>query len=210
MNGVEALWTSVSAPGSITTMRVGCSLVFGYAGVLKLVNPTHVTKAAAAIGLVRPPNRWFGRTIGTWELSLALLIVNPQTVRAAGLLVGVTAMTFFVFLRIVLRRGVSVPCACFGFDNEPASRNDVVRAQAISLVALLVCVAPQRSFVNPPWLVASCVASCGLATPLLIGSWKRLEALGRTLDQKLDWDWILQHDDSFLVASAIDKIAVER
>lgn len=121
-------------------MAAACLLaaVFAWAGAAKLGQPAETAAGFAALGLDRPAA--LARAVPVVELALAVgLLAAPAAGAAAALLL---LAAFTAVLARALRRGVEVPCACFGrAGGPPLSWVEVARNGLLAALAALALAA---------------------------------------------------------------------
>ncbi|MEO3748741.1 MauE/DoxX family redox-associated membrane protein [Plantactinospora sp. B5E13] len=108
------------------------------------------------------PHRYV-RTVGVAMLTTetaALVLLVPTATSVAGLtLAAVTIAGFAGSIAWLSRRGVSVPCRCFGVSTRPMGRAEVIRNVLLSLLAGAAAVAApaarQPELAQPETLLAA-------------------------------------------------------
>lgn len=109
------------------------AVIFAWAGAAKLSRPAATATGFAALGLPRP--KVLARTVPAVELVLGVALLSapsPAAAAALALLAGFSAV-----LARALRRGVAVPCACFGQPGgPPLSLVDLIRNALLAALAV--------------------------------------------------------------------------
>lgn len=142
---------------------------FAWAGAAKLGRTAEVAAGFAALGLRLPGALARGVPVVELVLAVALLAAPAAGGAAAlGLLAG-----FSTVLVRALRRGVEVPCACFGqVAGPPLSWFDVVRNALLAALALLALTAGLVPRV-PGFVAAAAVLLTTLAAAALLAVLRR-------------------------------------
>ena len=91
------------------------SVIFAYAGLLKIMDPTGLKISIDAYKLVPEWVAWMGAYYLPWvELLCAIsLWIRPVRAAAAGLIVGMMGV-FIVAISQAWARGLNFECGCFG------------------------------------------------------------------------------------------------
>ena len=121
-------------------MAAACVLAvtFAWAGAAKLGQPAETAAGFAGLGLARPAA--LARAVPVVELALAVTLLAVPAVGAAAALALLAG--FSAVLARALRRGVEVPCACFGSPGGlPLSRFDLARNGLLAALAALALTA---------------------------------------------------------------------
>jgi hypothetical protein len=79
------------------------------------------------------------------ELAVAVLVALPWTVIPGLALAAGTLIVFGIAVWSALRRGVTVPCRCFGWSDAPVSRTHLVRNGVLVAIAATGLVARQAA-----------------------------------------------------------------
>lgn len=117
----------------------GCALalIFAWAALSKLRNPTRTATTFRALGLPAPTA--LARVVPATELAIAAALI---TITPAGATAAVGALAFFTTVLLGrLRAGAHVSCGCFGTaTDQPISfveplRNALLAALAIAALA---------------------------------------------------------------------------
>jgi len=201
MHGFATLWRLLSgtqAAGAVLLILIG---LFSWAGGYKLLNPEPAAAALRDFGLVRRSRRWLGGVAGATEIAVAAALAVPATRRDGAVAAAVLAAGFTFLVARALRRGHEFPCACLG-AGEPVSREGVWRAGLTLLGAVLVVRATPYGGDVVTWMQAAALASVAVGGPLLERTRRQLLRIRRQLDERLDWDWIVQAADPRAVAVA--------
>lgn len=118
--------------------------VFTVAGTAKLRDPVAAARSFRALGL---PGS-LGRVVPVVELAVAVaLLVAPAwaAIAALALLAG-----FTTFLVLGIKRGVTVPCNCFGSTSRaPLSGRDLARNAALEAAAVVSLFAGDPTLPGP-------------------------------------------------------------
>ncbi len=91
------------------------SVIFAYAGILKILDPTGLKISIDAYKLVPEWVSWLGAYYLPWvEVFCAVgLWIKPLRTAAAGLIIGMMAV-FIVAIAQAWARGLNFECGCFG------------------------------------------------------------------------------------------------
>lgn len=146
------------------------ALTFAWAGAAKLGRPAETAAGFADLGLARPGA--LARAVPLVELALAVTLLAAPAAGGAAALVLLAG--FSAVLVGALRRGVAVPCACFGrAGSPPLSGFDLARnalLAALAGVALTAGLAPQvPGFVPATAVLLTTVAAFALLAVLRRG-----------------------------------------
>lgn len=114
-------------------IRLGLAALFGYAGVMKLLDPEGFAREIANYQLFPDLAPHLAATLPTLECvaALALLAPDAQWRRAAALTITGMLVMFLVAVIWVLARGVNVDCGCFGTDSGSITWLTVARDLAL-------------------------------------------------------------------------------
>lgn len=121
-------------------MAAACVLAvtFAWAGAAKLGRPAETAAGFAALGLGRPAT--LARAVPPVELTLAVVLLAAPAAGGAAALVLLAG--FSAALARALRRGVEVPCACFGrAGGPPVSWVELARNALLAALAVLALAA---------------------------------------------------------------------
>jgi len=138
---------------------VGAAVVVAVAGVAKLAKPEVTTEAIRSAGLAVPPV--VVSLLGLVELLVGVVVVvwhPPAGAAVLGLLyLGFTAFS----LRLLLVRGATASCGCFGQRDAPIGVEHVVVNLAVALVGFDAAAGIGPQSVDP-------VAAIGATALLLV------------------------------------------
>lgn len=135
--------------------------VFVVAGSAKLRDPAGTSRSFRALGV--PPA--LGRIVPVVELATAaalLLVPSWAAIAALALLAGFTTL-----LALGIRRGVTVPCNCFGSTSRaPLSGRDLGRNAALGAAAVVSLFAGNPTLPGPGAVVVVAGAATGVVVAL--------------------------------------------
>jgi len=139
------------------------------AGVAKAVRPAETATGFAALGVPAPAVT--ARIVPLVELVLAaLLLAAPRPGGAAAL---VLLAAFSAFVARTLRRGLSVPCNCFGTARaEPVSGVDLLRNLLFGGLALAALLATEP-VVPEVWALAAALVTVAAGATALRAARRR-------------------------------------
>jgi len=172
MSGVTGVTGGVAATATTAAALAGCLLVA--AGLAKLRDGAGVVVFLRAAGLgartaqvvrvIAPPAEVL---VGGWLLSL-------RTPRAAGVAAMVLGGCFAAVMVVAMRRGVAVPCRCFGaLDRAPT--HGVSLARALLLLAAAATAVAGSAVAGggrgpaAAWLLGVVLAVCCVVGFALVG-----------------------------------------
>jgi putative oxidoreductase len=121
-------------------LRVGLAFVFGYAGVMKLLDPTAFAVEIDHYQFLPSLAPWLAATLPAVEVTLALaLLAAPSAWRRAAALGCFALMGMFtVAASAALYRKLDIDCGCFGTGTGPISWLTLVRDAALLAVSALL------------------------------------------------------------------------
>lgn len=139
------------------------AVVFVRAGVAKAARPAETAIGFAALGVPGPPLT--ARIVPLVELVLAAVLLAAP--RAGGAAALVLLGAFSAFVGRTLRRGLTVPCNCFGTARpEPVSPVDLLRNLLLGGLAVAALRAPEP-VVPEVWAVAVALVAVGAGAAVL-------------------------------------------
>jgi putative oxidoreductase len=96
-------------------LRFGLAILFGYAGIVKMVDPVGFAEAIANYRII-PPKLvpWFASTVPSLEVVLALCLFKSSLTHAASLMMSALMLTFCVLAAQAWFRDLNIDCGCFG------------------------------------------------------------------------------------------------
>jgi hypothetical protein len=191
MGGLSGLYDTVTSPVAVLSCALVLAGLFGWAGMVKLRHPYAAAVAAVHFRVLTRPRRQFGRAVGAWELVVSAGLLLSPTRAVAAVLAAATSLAFAVAIASALRRGERFECACLGSGDETIGTAGLARALLMACAAALVSAhagLPAASDIPEAVVVAAVV----FATPLLLVTHRRIRAHAKLLDERLDWEWIMQ------------------
>lgn len=134
------------------------ALVVAVAGLLKVLDPTAITRSLAAAGL--PAHALAGRGLGLVEVTVGAWVLAAGG-RGAAAFLAVLYAGFLAFIGSNRIRGLDVPCGCLGESTRPPGPAHWV-VDSIGLVAALGAAwAPIGPATD--WVADGAVGALGLA-----------------------------------------------
>ena len=135
--------------------------VFAVAGTAKLRDPAGTSRSFRALGL--PPV--LGRVVPVLELGVATGLLLLPGVTAIAALALLAAFTTFLVLGI--KRGVTVPCNCFGSSSRaPLSGRDLARNAALEGAAVVSLFAGGPTLPGPGAVLVVAAATVAVVVAL--------------------------------------------
>jgi putative oxidoreductase len=104
-------------------IRIGLGLVFVYAGILKISNPTAFAGSVAAYKILPYGLNYLVAAVLPWvETICGLLLVVGYRARAAAFIIVAMNLVFMAALASTIVRGLDIDCGCFrqGGEKTPA------------------------------------------------------------------------------------------
>jgi putative oxidoreductase len=104
-------------------IRVGLGLVFIYAGILKISDPTAFAGSVAAYKILPYALNYLVAAVLPWiETICGLLLVIGYRTRAAAFIIISMNLVFMAALASTIVRGLNIDCGCFrqGGEKTPA------------------------------------------------------------------------------------------
>jgi hypothetical protein len=126
-----------SAAGAATVAGTLAGAMLALAGAAKLRDAEGMARFLRAAGVRAGANRVARRVVPPLELGAGVwLLVLPRLAAAAAVACGL-GIAFAGVLAVALRRGVGVPCRCFGVldAGEPSLRLSLLRALVLVVAA---------------------------------------------------------------------------
>jgi uncharacterized membrane protein YphA (DoxX/SURF4 family) len=167
---------------SLTILAVGLArmllvVVFGAAGLGKLLDPGGARQSVRAFGVADRRASAFAVLLASAELAVAVgLLVNATAWWAAATAIVLLAL-FSVAIVRVMRRGEAPECRCFGrLHSAPIGRATLVRNGFLGGIALVVLARGPGAPGQLSWTAVAIGAAIGAA--LLVG-WLVVELLRR-------------------------------
>lgn len=119
-------------------IRIGLAALFGYAGVMKLLDPEAFAREIANYQLVPSLAPHLAAVLPTTECvaALALLLPSAPWRRAGALAVAGLLAVFLVGVVSVVVRGVNIDCGCFGSGSGSVTGLTILRNVALAAAAL--------------------------------------------------------------------------
>jgi uncharacterized membrane protein YphA (DoxX/SURF4 family) len=106
----------------LVSLRVGLGMVFLYAGVLKISDPTAFAGSVAAYKVLPYfMNYLVASTIPWVEALCGLLLIIGYRVKATAGIVATMNMLFIVLLASTIIRGLDIDCGCFRQGGDKTS-----------------------------------------------------------------------------------------
>jgi len=126
-----------TAPAIIrATLRFVLAMVFLFAALPKVLDPTGFVDAIEGFRLMPRPAAWLAAFWLPWlEIVAAIGLMVPPAERAARLLYGGLLVAFIAVLASAALRGLDVDCGCFG--RAPGDTTTALPAAIIRNVVLL-------------------------------------------------------------------------
>lgn len=130
--------------GHVAYLELACRLLigltFGSAGISKLIlrdreRFAQATRTLLPAGL-QAFHRSAARAVLAGELAIGSLLIFPMTAVVGYTIASSLSLAFAAATISALRRGVHLPCACFGQREESLGATHVVRDGALLAVAL--------------------------------------------------------------------------
>lgn len=145
----------------VAGLGYACALVlagvFVRAGVAKAVRPAETAAGFVALGV--PASPVTARIVPVVELALAAILLAAP--RAGGVAALVLLAAFTAFVGRTLRRGLAVPCNCFGAARaEPVSRVDLLRNLLLGGLAVAALL-PSEPVLPEPGEALAALAAAG-------------------------------------------------
>lgn len=130
---------------------------FAVAGLAKLADPAGTARSFRAMGLPAA----LGRVVPVAELVVALgLLVVPGW---AAIVALALLAAFTTFLALGIRRGITVPCNCFGSTNRaPMSGRDLGRNAALESAAVVAITSDGPTLPGPGAVLLVTAAAVGV------------------------------------------------
>lgn len=157
------------------------ALVLAWAGIAKLAAGARTAAGFRSLGI--PAAGAVAIAVPVAELAAALLLVTVPPIGATVSL-GLLAV-FTAFLVLALRRGLGVPCGCFGSARpEPITYAALVRNALLASAAGVAALAP-----SPARPVLEAVIAVGAAAALgfvLVGLAELRATTGRLWDNRVE------------------------
>jgi hypothetical protein len=101
------------------------------------------------------------------EVTVVALIALPWTAAAGLALAAAAAAVFAVGILVVVHRGTSVPCRCFGVSAAPLGRRHVARNAGLCLAAAAGAAGAGSAGARPPGIALSLGVAAVLAAFVL-------------------------------------------
>lgn len=201
MTGFALLWDYATSPHVARAAAMLLSVPFAIGGVSKFALPAEASAALVSFRLVRTRRHVLAYAAGSIELCVALLLAFAPSQQVGGICAAALSITLAILVGRALAQGESFSCGCFG-GHDPLDRWTLVR-----LLLLLVGAIPVSA--SSAALTGPLSAATGFLVVLVaVGWWFLLEARGhqmafeKQLDERLDWEWILQQHGTLRDASA--------
>lgn len=153
VDGPPAEWLGLA-------VRLGLSVVWGWAGMAKVSDPAEAAQAVRAYeilpeALVKP----IGYGLPFLELALALLLLLGLGTRIVAVVSAVLLLTFIGGISSAWARGISIDCGCFGGGGAVAASQteylqEIVRDTGFLLLAAWLLFRPRTRLSADAWLAA--------------------------------------------------------
>ncbi|MFI6290852.1 MauE/DoxX family redox-associated membrane protein [Nonomuraea sp. NPDC050790] len=165
MSVITTSWESL-APPLVLAARLVLALLFGVAGVGKVVRPGSAARAAVQFRVMRKESAAFAVGLGAVELLTAAALLGPPPLATAGCaMAGLLSLSFIAISVPALARGDRFACGCL-FGQAHLSWVTPVRAAAMAAGALAALVV---YLTGAPAVNAGAVADAIGLTVLVIG-----------------------------------------
>jgi putative oxidoreductase len=128
-------------------LRVGLGVLFVYAGVMKLGDPTAFAIEIGNYRLWPELAPYLAVLLPAIEITAGLgVIALPASWRRGAALCVVGLMVMFtVAVSIAVARGINVDCGCFGGDSGPVTAQTIARDVALLVAAVALYVLELRA-----------------------------------------------------------------
>ncbi|MFI9557124.1 MauE/DoxX family redox-associated membrane protein [Nonomuraea endophytica] len=165
MSVITTSWESLGAP-AVLAVRIVLALLFGVAGVGKVIRPGSAARAAVQFRVMRRESAVFAVGLGVVEVLTAVALLGPPPLTTVGCaMAGVLSLCFIVISVPALARGDRFACGCL-FGQAHLSWVTPVRAAAMAAGALAALVV---YLTGAPAVHAGAVADALGLTVLVIG-----------------------------------------
>jgi putative oxidoreductase len=126
-------------------VRILLSLLFAYAGVIKIIDPQGMKESIEAYRIIDGVWALIAAYLLPWvELWAALGLWWRRTAKGASLLLIAMMIVFIIALGSAAWRGISLACGCFG-TPEPGEISDYRVIMARDAMILLLAIYTFRS-----------------------------------------------------------------
>lgn len=186
---------TATSPVAVFTCALLLAGLFGWAGVAKLRHPYPAALAAVHFRILTRPRRAFGSALGAWEMLMAAGLLIPVLRGPAAWAAAVTSVGFAVITGAALLRGERFECACLGSPHEEIGPLGLARAGVMAVAAALVATHASISIGLAQTAQAVVLAAIVVGVPVLAATHRRVRNQWSSLDEDLDWFWILQEND---------------
>jgi uncharacterized membrane protein YphA (DoxX/SURF4 family)/thiol-disulfide isomerase/thioredoxin len=127
---------------ALLALRLGLAIVFGTAGLAKLLDRSGTRQTLVSFGAPEPLGRVGAVALPVAELAVAGALLVPGSARWGALAALGLLIVFIGGIANALAHGRSPDCHCFGqLHSTPASRRTIGRNVVLALVAAVVAVA---------------------------------------------------------------------
>lgn len=147
-----------------STIAIVLASTFLLSGASKLFSPDVFAKSARSVlGSVLPetfPVATLTRTIGGFEVLVAIFLPFPRTAFAGTLASGILGISFVAWAGAAMVRGVHVPCGCFGgARSSTLGPRNVAAGILIAILSTFMLVSPRFVLDPAVMLSAACLLS---------------------------------------------------
>ncbi len=126
--------------------RTGLAAIFLLAAAMKLVQPARTRQAMSDFGVAQRFASLTAAGVVSVELLVAVALLIPSSARWGAIAALVLLAGFSLAVAVVLSRGESVVCNCFGSLTErPVGRATLARNLGLAAIAIFIALGARRS-----------------------------------------------------------------